>query len=241
MPRKKKAMFTPKKKKTLVPEPKWDKLRKAKSEEDQNNAFITSFDFVHFEISDKDQLHWLKKWIREISDWDLHNESVTLPDVYMLPFAKYGWLAIQLGYMPKKVYSSLEKNLKPLLLRATEIKNKHVTEEVQLPEDSSHFLHPAKVKKWLSVWKEYLKGINKYKESKDAKQRMEYQTAETYIYNMSSYLRTGIWNDDRFGENREGKVTWVVKSLAYNSDGTVKRTKNYYYPDIADVWNAPNE
>jgi len=241
MPRKKKATFTPKKKKTLVPEPKWDKLRKAKSEDAKLQAFYDASDYVHYEISDREQLHWLKKWVREVSDWDLHSQTVTLPDVYMLPFAKYGWLAIMLKFMPDNVYESLVKNLKPLLVRADEIKAKTTDESVPFPEDKDDPLHPDKVKKWLSVWKDYLKGIDKYKESKDAKQRMEYQIAQTYVYNMSVYLRTGVWNDSHFGENREKKMMWVVKSLAYNPDGTVKRTPGYYYPDIGMVWKGDFE
>lgn len=236
MPRKKKATFTPKKKKTLVPEPNWNKLQKAKSEEEQTQAFIEANDFVHFEVPDKEQLYWLKKWVREFSGWDMHSETVTLPDVYMSTFAKYGWLAIRLGYMPVSVKTSLEKNLKPLLERSQEIKDKNTEQGVTFSKDKDDPLHPDKVKKWLVVWKDYLKGMEKLKESKDPKQRMDYQTAETYVYNMSSYLRTGIWNDSHFGENREKKVMWVVKTLAYNKDGTVKRTRGYYYPDIGKVW-----
>jgi len=236
MPRAKKAKFVPKKKKTLVAEPKWEQLRKAKSEEERYKAFITSSEFVHFEVADREQLHWLKKWIREISDWDLHEGTVKLPDVYMMPFAKYGWLAVKLEYMPKKVENSFVKNLKPLLERAEEIKKDFADDGVYLPEDKEHFIHPDKVKKWLSEWKTYLKGIENFKDSKDAKQRITYQTAQTYVQNMTSYLRTGIWNDSHFGANREGKVMFVVKALAYDNEGMVKRTKGHYYPDIGKVW-----
>lgn len=236
MPRKKKASFIPKKKKTLIPEPNWDKLKKSKTEEQKVEAFRKSDDFVHFEVPDREQMHWMKKWIREVSGWDLHEESVILPDVYMLPFAKYGWLAVRLGFTPETVVKSLEKNLKPLLERATEIRNKNSSEAVVLPSDENHFLNPSKVKKWLEVWKSYLKSSEKLAESKDPKLRMQYQVAETYVYNMSTYLRTGIWNDDRFGENREHKVMWVCKALAYNSDGTPKRNVGTWYPDIGEVW-----
>ena len=111
-----------------------------------------------------------------------------------------------------------------------------VDDGAYLPEDTEHFLHPDKVKKWLAEWKSYVKGIEKYKDSKDANQRITYQTAQTYVQNMTSYLRTGIWNDSHFGANREGKVMFVVKALAYDDEGMVKRTQGYYYPDIGRVW-----
>lgn len=233
---KRKAKFTPKKKKTLVPEPSWDKYRRYTSDETQEKAYKECLDYVHYEVTEREQLHWLKKWVREKSGWDLHEETVTLPDVYMLPFAKYGWLAIMLQYVPKTVLTSLENNLKPLLHRADEFRAKHTVEEVALPDDKDHFLYPGKVKQWLAVWKDYLKGIDAYKESKDPKDRMKYQVAETYVYNMNAYLRTGVWNDTHFGENREGKVLWVCKALAYDKDGCVKRTFGTYYPDIGQVW-----
>jgi len=241
MPRKKKATFVPKKKKTLVPEPNWEKLKKAKTEEQKLESFKIANDYVHFEVSDREQLHWLKKWVRERSGWDLHEETITLPDVYMIPFAKHGWLSIMLQFMPETVYNSLEKNLKPLLIRAKEIRANFAAEETVFPTDPEHPLHPDKVKQWLSIWKDYLKGIDKYKEAKDPKQRLDYQIAQTYVYNLSSYLRSGVWSDTHFGENREKKVMWVVKSPAFNPDGTIKRTKGFYYPDIGKVWSDEDE
>lgn len=234
----KKTKVIPKKKKTLIPEPNWKTLQNAKSEEQKLNAFTKAHDFVHYEIPDREQLHWLKKWLREESNWNVHKESVTLPDVYMLSFAKYGWLAIRLGFMPKSVYDSLHKNLLPLLKRAEEIKNQNTSESIEMPEDKEHFLHPDKVKKWLAIWKDYVKARSKDAESNDRSARLAYQSAETYVYNMQTYLRTGVWNDFWWGENRDKRIMYVVKTPAYDQDGNIKRTKGYYYPDIGQVWTG---
>lgn len=239
MPRKKKATFTPKKKKTLVPEPKWSVLENSKSEDTKLKSFNKALDFVHYEIPEREQIHWLKKWIRERSEWSLHKESVILPDSYMQPFAKYGWLAIKLGYVPKTVLDSLTKNLKPLLERAEELRDKTGDyDEPLLPDDEEHPLHPNKVKEWLKEWKSYLSNIKQYEDSKDAKQRMEYQVAKTYVYNLGLYLRTGVWSDSHYGMHREKKMYMVVKSMAYDENGVIKRTKGFYYPDIQKIWEG---
>lgn len=242
MPRKKKATFVPKKKKTLIPEPNWDKLRKAKTEEEKLAAFKAAEDFAQYEADPKLSMHWLKKWIREDSGWDMHHATVILPDTYMATFSKHGWKAVQLGFMPDSVKTSLENNLLPLLKRAEEIREKHnrEIETVELPKDKD-FIDPEKVKEWLASWSSYLKSAKSHAESKDPKIRSQYQSAETYVYNMKQYLRTGIWSDSHFGENRENKVLWVCKAIAYDQNGTPKRSEGTWYPDINQVWKKEYE
>jgi len=239
MPKKKK--FVPKKKLTLVPEPNWEKLSKAKTEDDKIAAFKAAADYVHFEISDREQIHWLKKWIREYSDWDMHDETVIIPDVYLTSFSKYGWTAIKLGFMPDTIRASLEKSLQPILRRARSLKDANTTEAIDLPKEPDYFLHPEKVKKWLSTWKLFLANNKKDEESPERNIRLRYQSAQTYVTNMQNYLRTGIWNDMWFGEQREHRIRWVCKALAYDKDGMVKRNAGTWYPDIRRVWENKNE
>ena len=54
----------------------------------QLDAYKQASDFVHYEVSDKDALASLKVWIRKQSGWNLHEETKTLPDTFMLPFCK---------------------------------------------------------------------------------------------------------------------------------------------------------
>lgn len=241
MPRKKKAKFIPKKKKTLIPEPNWDKLRKAKTEENKIAAFKMAEDFAQYEADPKLALHWLKKWIREESGWDMHEETVILPDVYMSTFAKHGWKAMQLGFMPEETKTSLERNLLPLLKRAKEIKEKHNKENEIYTNVDYSFVKPTDVKEWLSEWSKYINSSKSNAESKDPKIRQQYQTAVTYVNNMRSYLRTGIWSDSHFGQNREKKVLLVCKAMAYDKDGIPKRNVGTWYPDIAGVWEKEYE
>ena len=45
---------TPKKKATLVPEPKWDRLRKAKTDEKMYAAYLECEAYVHYEVTDRE-------------------------------------------------------------------------------------------------------------------------------------------------------------------------------------------
>ena len=243
MPRPKKAKFIPKKKKTITPEPNWDKLAKAKTEEGKVAAWKNCEDYVHYEVTDKELLHSIKKWIRLHSEWNLSNEAEIIPDTFLLTYAKNGWKAMKLGWMPDMVKTNLEAELKPLLKRAQELKNR-VTPSDAIDFDSldkSHWLHPDKVKVWLKKWKTFLTDSKGWEDNKDANLRMQYQTGKTYVYNMNVYLRTGFWGDDHFGENREGKVMTVCKHPAYDADGMIKRNVGTYYPDIGVVWKGNTE
>ena len=59
---------------------------------------------------------------------------------------------------------------------------------------------------------------------------------KAYIRFMEHYLRTGDWISDFMGEDEEKKTQWKCVAMAYNADGTPKRTKGVYYPDIKAVW-----
>lgn len=109
--------------------------------------------------------------------------------------------------------------------------DKSVHESIRnLPDD--HYLHPKKVKAWLKVWTKHLSSSKKDRDSKNTDQRRAYQIALTYVDNMKLYLRTGIWCDSHYGERREHRNKFVVEAMAYNRDGTIKRTKGLYYRDI---------
>ena len=212
---------TPKKKATLVPEPKWDRLRKAKTEQDRYNAFIACEDYVHYEVTDKERLHSMKKWVRDFSGWEV--DMADLPDTYLLSFAKQGWKYFQLGFMPERVAESLKENLLPLYIRGQELRDKIFSEPTIHPSVSElkndHKLHPDKIKSWIAVWKKNTDGLSK-----------------RYVSNMQTYLRTGVWLDTHYGLNREHKATPICVALSYDREGIAKRTKGVYYPDLGLIW-----
>ena len=66
--------------------------------------------------------------------------------------------------------------------------------------------------------------------------RIHADSAKAYIRFMEHYLRTGDWISDFMGDDEEKKTQWKCVAMAYNPDGTPKRSKGVYYPDIGMVW-----
>ena len=79
---------------------------------------------------------------------------------------------------------------------------------VALPDD--HPLSLIKVKEWMKYNRELLKSIKAQKDSKDSKERMEYQVTENYIKNLSIYLKDNVWCDHRYGKLMEHKMDYFV-------------------------------
>ena len=62
--------------------------------------------------------------------------------------------------------------------------------------------------------------------------------AKAYIRMMEHYLRTGDWISDFMGQDEEKKTQWKCVAMAYHEDGTPKRTKGVWYPDIQTIWTS---
>ena len=89
----------------------------------------------------------------------------------------------------------------------TGTKNVH-PDVLALPED--HTFCYANVKEWLDFNKDKLKSIKGQADSKNSSERMEYQVTQTYVKNLQTYIKDAVWNDCRFGRDREGTVGWKV-------------------------------
>ena len=59
---------------------------------------------------------------------------------------------------------------------------------------------------------------------------------KAYIRFMEHYLRTGDWISNFMGDDEEKKTQWKCVAMAYHADGTPKRSKGIFYPDINMVW-----
>lgn len=102
--------------------------------------------------------------------------------------------------------------------------------------DADHPLSYYNVKEQLKHWRDKVKSIRHQRESKDSKQRLEFQIAENYVKNLGIWLRDGVWCDDRYGAARESKMEYVCYALAYDKDGNPKRDVGTFYPDIGCTW-----
>ena len=100
---------------------------------------------------------------------------------------------------------------------------------------------PARVRGWIKNQSLMLKSMRSMKDSKDAKQRAAYIDTEVYLANLQAYLRTGVYMDNRWGAERQHRVTPRCVAMAYHKDGTPKRTVGVWYPDIGEVYTKEME
>ena len=98
------------------------------------------------------------------------------------------------------------------------------------------------VKKWIKHNKEKASAFltNSRRRGASPKQsitdKINSENAKAYIRMMEYYLKSGDWVSMFMGADEEMKTQWKCVAMAYNEDGTPKRTKGIYYPDIKAVW-----
>ena len=100
--------------------------------------------------------------------------------------------------------------------------------------DDDHPLHWKKVKEWIKEITVEIKSKKNLRDSKDAKERSQYNVLVTYVANLKRYLDSGVYSDKRYGRHREGKMNTVVHVMAYNPDGSPKRTIGHIYKDCGE-------
>ena len=109
--------------------------------------------------------------------------------------------------------------------------NKLIDESVRnLPDDNP--LSLVNVRSWIKENRELMSAIRHQKDSKDSKERAQYHKVETYVSNLESYLRTGVYLDFFYGAQMQSKISMRVVVMAYEPDGTPKRSINWWYPDV---------
>jgi hypothetical protein len=117
--------------------------------------------------------------------------------------------------------------------------NKLIDENVRnLPDENP--LSLKNVREWIKENKELLSAMKTFKDSKDAKERSKYNVVATYVANLEAYLRTGTYLDSCWGAQGQNSIQYRVTNMAYNKDGTPKRTVGYMYPDVG-IWTKELE
>ena len=147
--------------------------------------------------------------------------------------------------MRKKLSEERKQELRDQLTKAR--KNKAPAEYKNIypkvlakPDDDP--LSLKSVKKWIKHNKEKASAYltNSRRRGASPKQsiidKINSENAKAYIRMMEHYLRTGDWISNFMGQDEEMKTQWKCVAMAYNTDGTPKRTKGVYYPDIKTVW-----
>ena len=104
--------------------------------------------------------------------------------------------------------------------------NKMIAETVRnLPDENP--LSLVNVRSWIKENKDLLASIRDFKDSKDWKQRDSFNRTSTYISNLESYLRDGIYRDMFYGSQQQNKIRYRVTTMAYHKDGTPKKSWGY--------------
>ena len=99
-----------------------------------------------------------------------------------------------------------------------------------LPED--HPRHPKKVKEWIKTQKDLASAVRSSVRQKIKGAEAQLLIHEGYIKNMQRYLRDGDWVDDFYGEHQQNKIHRRCVAMAYEDDGTPKRSVGVYYSDM---------
>lgn len=137
----------------------------------------------------------------------------------------------------RKMTAEQKKAAVERLRKAREAKgpsaNSQIAENVRELADE-HPLSLKNVRTWIKENKTLLQSIRSFKDSKDSKERLKYQSVETYVANLEAYLRSGVYLDQFWGSQGENKIKQIVTNMAYYRDGTPKRTVGFFYPDIGE-------
>ena len=67
------------------------------------------------------------------------------------------------------------------------------------------------------------------------------ESKKAYVRQMEHYLKTGDWIAQFMGAKENERTIWTCTAMAYNADGTPKRTVGVWYPDIRKEWTKEME
>ena len=147
--------------------------------------------------------------------------------------------------MRKQLSEERKQELRDQLIKArskrapAEYKNIHPS-VLSKPDDDP--LSVKSIKKWIKHNKEKASAYltNSRRRGATPKQsiidKIRSENVKAYIRFMEHYLRTGDWVSNYMGADEEMKTQWKCVAMAYHADGTPKRTKGIFYPDINRVW-----
>jgi len=147
--------------------------------------------------------------------------------------------------MKKQLSEKRKQELRDQLTRArskkspAEYKNIH-SKVLEVPDDDPLSLKSIKKSIKHSKDRASAYSVNSRRRGATPKQAIadsiNSDNTKAYIRFMEHYLRSGDWISNFMGDNEEKKTQWKCVAMAYHADGTPKRTKGVYYPDINAVW-----
>ena len=148
----------------------------------------------------------------------------------------------------KKTRKISEEHKEKLRTRLAEMRAKKKPAEYKniaksvlaLPDDDTYSF--KNVKEWIKENKLQVAALSQQARNTSIESKEKHKASrladskKAYIRYCEHYLKHGDWIGIFSGANEEHKVVPRVMAMAYNSDGTPKRTVGFWYPDIETVW-----
>ncbi len=102
------------------------------------------------------------------------------------------------------------------------------------------------VEGWIKTQQEFLKEAKRTawanrKDNKIKNAEAEVKSIEGYIRHLKYYLKHGDYPDMYYGPNANQLISYRCVAMAYDKDGTVKRTVNTFYPDLGRKWTQQDQ
>ena len=110
-----------------------------------------------------------------------------------------------------------------------------------LAKGDEHPWSHINVKKWIKTQKELLTVARSDLRRKVKGAEAQVSSISGYIRNLELYLRSGIYTDLFWGEHGQNRCKTICLVMAYNPDGTPKRSVGVWYPDIQETWTREME
>ena len=110
-----------------------------------------------------------------------------------------------------------------------------------LAKGDEHPWSHINVKKWIKTQKELLTVARSDLRRKVKGAEAQVSSISGYIRNLEQYLRSGIYTDLFWGEHGQNRCKTICLVMAYNPDGTPKRSVGVWYPDIQETWTKEME
>jgi len=107
--------------------------------------------------------------------------------------------------------------------------------------DDEHPLRMERVKAWIKTQRELAAEHRKNERAGVKGATAKRVNAESYARSMQNYLESSTWTDMFYGEFREHRMNRVCTTMAYEPDGTPKRTYGVYYLDLGYIYGYSEE
>ena len=107
---------------------------------------------------------------------------------------------------------------------------------LELGEDDPFYFR--KVQGWIKTQKELLSSARQSLRKKEKGAEARVANHQAYIRNIETYLRSGDYVDDFYGEMGEHRIKWRCVAPAYDPEGMVKRSHGVFYNDIGTIYTG---